>query len=257
MISIGDIERVFNDGTVEELAKIAQLPPDADLSRFKANLRLDAGLFIQSKARMSMPRLREAIQRLYSLNRRAERGGDRAARLLARAVGVASPEVWRWLSRGGPHAQTIPTAAEILAQETRQIAVERLRLIFTFGGCRGFGRKRPSGSRSRSFRPLLRIPGIDQRAKDKLGRPIGRRGRPRGEAEREFLQNLALSYLEATGSPPPDTANYNIVIRGPFSKFVHRCFELVGAPAGGVTRLINEFGSIRRQARSGITQLKP
>jgi hypothetical protein len=106
----------------------------------------------------------------------------------------------------------------------------------------GLGRKREGGRRSRSFKPLLRLP------------EKGGRGRPRGEAERDFVQNLALTYLEATDMLPLDTANYNIDIRGPFSRFVHRCFDLVGAPSGSVTRLINELGPRRREARRRIAQ---
>ena len=34
---------------------------------------------------------------------------------------------------------------------------------------------------------------------------------------------------------------------GPFARFVFECFEKVGAPTGSVMRLINQFGSVRRQ----------
>src|SRR5262245_35858309 len=256
MMSSNDIEQLFNEDVVAELAATGGLSPRADLAQFAANLRLSARLFLEAKARVSGPQLRESIERLYSLNRRAERGGDIAARRLARALDVTPIDLWRRLSPRIPQARGIPTAAEVLAPETRQSAVERLRLVLSIGGCQGFGRKRPGGRRSRSFRPLLRVPVRDQGAKDKLGRSIGGRGRPRGEAEREFVQNLALSYLEATGRSPPETANYNIVIRGPFSRFVHRCFELVGARTGSVTRLINEFGSKRREGRHRVQPLK-
>jgi hypothetical protein len=249
MISLNDIEQVFNEDVVVQLAATAKLPPGADLVRFAANLRIDARLFIEAKARVSGPQLRESIERLYSLNRRAESGDDIAARRLARALDARPIDVWRRLSPRIPQARGIPTAAEVLAPETRQCAVERLRLILTVGGVQVIGRKRRGARRSRSFKPLLRIPARNKPEKDWLGRPIGSRGRPRGEAEREFVRNLALTYLEATGKLPPDTANFNVDIRGPFSKFVHRCFELAGARSGNVTRLINEFGSKRREGR--------
>jgi hypothetical protein len=256
MISPNDVEQAFNEDVVAELAVTAGLSPRADLARFAANLRLSARLFLEAKGRVSGPQLRETIERLYSLNRRAERGGDIAARRLARALDATPIDVWRRLSPRISKARAIPTADEVLSPETRQHAVERLRLILSIGGCRGFGRKRPGGRRSRSFRPLLRVPVRAQSAKDKLGRLIGGRGRPRGEAERQFVQNLALSYLEATGRPPPETANYNVAIRGPFSRFVHRCFELVGARTGSVTRLINQFGSKRREGRHRVQPSK-
>ena len=65
------------------------------------------------------------------------------------------------------------------------------------------------------------------------------------------MQWLAVAYAETTGRAPPRTAHYNIDIRGPFSDFVHQCFELVGAPTGNVTRLLNQYGAARREAPSG------
>ena len=75
---------------------------------------------------MSGPQLRESIERLYSLNRRAERGGDIAARRLARALDATPIDLWRRLSPRIPQARGIPTAAEVLAPETRQSAVSKL-----------------------------------------------------------------------------------------------------------------------------------
>jgi len=61
------------------------------------------------------------------------------------------------------------------------------------------------------------------------------------------VQWLAVAYVEVTERPPPRTAHYNIDIRGPFSDFVHRCSELVDAPTGNVTRLLNQYGAARRR----------
>jgi hypothetical protein len=131
-----------------------------------------------------------------------------------------------------------------LSPLTRQSAVDRFRLILSWGGRVVAGRKRPGGRRSRSFiKPLLRLP---ERIEG---------GRPRGEAEREFVQGLALAYVEVTGRPPPRTAHYNIDIQGPFPRLVHQCFELVDAPTGNVTRLLNQYGALRREKKvpSGST----
>ena len=90
----------------------------------------------------------------------------------------------------------------LVSPATRQSAVERFRLILSWGGRVVPGRKRPGGRRSRSFiKPLLRLPERIER------------GRPRGEAEREFVLRLALAYVEVTGRSPPRTAHYNIDIR--------------------------------------------
>jgi site-specific recombinase XerD len=239
LIAISDVEGVFNDEIVKELARIAKLPADPDIARFAQSIRISARIFLEEKNKLNFPQLRTAIERLYRLNTRAEDGNDRTARALASAVDAMPADVRQWLqSCNSPHHRNIPTAAEILSPPSRESAVTRLRQILSYGGSVVEGRKRSGGRRSLSFKPLLRIP---ERTKS---------GRPRGEAEREFVQWLAVAYVEVTGRPPPRTAHYNIDIRGPFSDFVHRCFELVGAPTGNVTRLLNQYGAVRREAPS-------
>ena len=235
LIAISDVESVFNDEIVKELARTLKLPADADIS-FAQSIRSSAINFLKEKDKLNFSQLRTAIERLYQLNTRAEDGNDRTARALARAVDAMHADVRQWLlSCNTPHHRNIPTATEILSPLSRQSAVKRFRLILSYGGRVVAGRKRSGGRRSRSFKPLLKLP------------EQSKRGRPRGEAEREFVQWLALDYVVATGRPPPRTAHYKIDIRGPFPDFVHRCFELVGAPTGNVTRLLNQYGAARRR----------
>jgi hypothetical protein len=242
LIAISDVEGVFNDEIVKELARTLKLPDDADIARFAQSIRIPASNFLKEKDKLSFPQLRTAIERLYRLNTRAEDGNDRTAQALAHAVDAMSADVRKWLlSCQRPHDRNIPTATEILSPPTRQSAVDRFRLILSWGGRVVAGRKRPGGRRSRSFiKPLLRLPERIER------------GHPRGEAERDFVQWLAVAYAEATGRSPPRTAHYNIDIRGPFSRFVHRCFELVGAPTGNVTRLLNQYGAVRRERHRAV-----
>jgi hypothetical protein len=234
LIALSEVERVFNANVVASVARTAKLPSQADIACFGESIRIAVRIFLEAKARLSAPRLRAAIERLYQLNTRAEGGSDRAALALARAVDEMPADVWRWLAscNTGDRCE-IPTAEEILSPALRQKAVEQFRPILSYGGRVVVGRKRSGRRRSRSFKPLLRVP--------KVGR-----GHPRGEAEREFIQWLAVAYVEVTERPPPRTAHYDVEIRGPFSRFVHRCFELVGAPTGNVTRLLNEYGAPRR-----------
>jgi hypothetical protein len=236
LIAISDVEGVFNDEIVKELVQTEKLPADPDIARFARMIRISARIFLKEKNKLSFPQLRAAMERLYQLNTRAEDGNDRTAQALAHAVDAMPADVRQWLiSCNTPHHRNIPTATEILSPPTRESAVERFRLILSWGGTVVAGRKRPGGRRSRSFiKPLLRLPERIER------------GRPPGEAERDFVQWLALDYSEATGRSPPRTAHYNIDIRGPFPRFVHRCFELVGAPTGNVTRLLNQYGAPRR-----------
>jgi hypothetical protein len=235
LIAISDVESVFNDAIINELANILKLKylEGDDFSRFAKSIRQDVRLFIEAKHRLNNPKLREAIVKLYGLTTRAEHHDDRAAETLARAVDATPLEVWDWLARFNPKGCDIPTAAEIVSPATRARAVQRLRLALSYGGLMKDGRKRPTGRRSRSFAPMLRVPAIE---------PY----RPRGEAEREFVRNLAFTYLSARGKSPPYQVDFQV--RGPFSAYVHRCFELAGAPSGHVTSLINEFGEARDEA---------
>jgi hypothetical protein len=236
LIALSDVERVFNAGVVASLARTAKLPAEADIDRFGESIRIAGRIFLEAKSRLNAPQLRTAIERLYQLNTRAEQGSDRAARALARAVDVMPADVRQWLLSCPSPERNIPTSAEILSNRraTRQRAIERLRLMLSYGGTVFGGRKRPGGRRSRSFKPLLRVPAKIER------------GRPRGDAERQFIQSLALAYVEVSERPPPRTAHHDV--RGPFPCFVHRCFELVGAPTGNVTKLLNEYGSMWRKA---------
>jgi len=86
LIAINDVEGVFNDEIVKELAQTAKLPADADIARFAQSIRISARIFLEAKNKLNFPQPRTAIERLYRLNTRAEDGNDRTARALARAV---------------------------------------------------------------------------------------------------------------------------------------------------------------------------
>jgi hypothetical protein len=239
MIALGDVDQVFNDAAINELAGILKVQPD---SRLAQSIRNDVRLFIQTKGRLSIPKLRKEIARLYQLNSRAI-SSDQGARELACAVDAMPADVREWLARCNPEGRNIPTTEEITSPEpaTRAGAVQQLRLILSYGtDVERKGRKRPTGKRSRSFKPpLLRLP-VRTKSKE---------GRPRGNAEREFVRNLGLTYLDATGKRPPYKVDFQA--QGPFSRFVHRCFELVRVPSGHVTSLINEIGQARHRALGG------
>ena len=138
LIAFGDVERIFDDATVLKLAKAARLPDGADTARFGENIRIAVRIFLQTKAKLDPPRLKAEIERLYQLNRRAEGGSDRAAHALARAVVAMPADVRQWLtSRNTPHCRSIPTEAELLSPATRRSAVDRFRLVLSYGGGHG------------------------------------------------------------------------------------------------------------------------
>lgn len=235
LIAVGDVDQIFNDLQIKKLASILKLEALGDDPRFAQSVRQDVRLFIEAKGLLNNAKLRKAIARLYRLNARAE-GDDRAAGSLARAVDALASDVRHWLVRCDPEGRDVPTAAKIVSTTTRASAVQQLRLVLSYGCFKRKGRKRPTGRRSQSYEPLLWVPGKIEP------------NRPRSEAEREFVRNLGLTYSDATGKRPPYKVDFDA--RGPFSEFVHECFEAAGAPPGSVTRLINELGRARRAEAS-------
>ncbi len=237
LAKLADIERIFDTETIRELARLAKLPEGSDLARFGATIRISARIFVESKSRRNSAGLRAEIDRLYKLDRAAESGKDLAAKRLARAIAGLADDVREWLVNSALVHRDIPTPQAILAADTRRAAVEQFRRVLSFGGGWVEGRARPGGKRSWEFQPLLRVPqGIQ-------------RGRPRSNADREFIQWLPVAYVEVTNRAPPRTAQFEKAFQGPFPKFVQRCFELLGAPTGNVTRLLNQYGAARRSPR--------
>ena len=71
LISVGDLEGMFNDSVIATLAADRQVPTHAR-SRFAQSVRLDARLFLEAKVRLNNQALRVGIERLYQLITRAE-----------------------------------------------------------------------------------------------------------------------------------------------------------------------------------------
>ena len=243
LIEIGDIERVFSDEVIKDLASTAKLPNGADIDEFGNSVRIAVDIYLKAKARLNTPQLRKTVTKLYRLNRRAESGGEQAAQALSRAIAELPVGLREQLDLYAPPGLSIPDAAEFVSPAVRREAVRRLAMILSHGGSRIVGRRRAGDRRSQSFKPFLNVPTNVERK------------RPHDEAGREFVRWLALAYLEATGELPPHTAHYDDAIIGPFPKFARRCFELAGAPGGNVTRLVNEYGN-SVDARPWIGELK-
>ena len=49
LIAISDVEGVFNDEIVKELAQTAKLPVDADMARFAQSIRISARIFLEKR----------------------------------------------------------------------------------------------------------------------------------------------------------------------------------------------------------------
>jgi hypothetical protein len=70
--------------------------------------------------------------------------------------------------------------------------------------------------------------------------------------ELQFIMHLALTWLEATGKPPPKFVNRGKP--GPFAKMVHECLRRSGAAVNSIN-LINDYGRERAKAERTSEQV--
>jgi hypothetical protein len=219
-----DIDGVFNEDTIARLAKDIKTQPDA-VTRFGDDVRAAVRAYFAECARTNWKTIGEQIGDLYGLVDRAHRGSEPAVRRVAARIGLIDQATRNWLERCAHRPLSFPSSEEILDRRTQKKAIKELRNILSYGQERVKGRKRPGGKRSRpTFQPALRV-------------PKSLRGRPRDLAARELVQQLALTYIEATGRSPP--RRVALRSQGPFLRLVRRCFDLAQISAGGVVDLIN------------------
>jgi hypothetical protein len=230
-ISAADIQRIFDDACIDNLAAIGRLPAGANRNRFAQGVREAARIYARDVRTPTDNQLHAEVYRAAERKRYGEvtklleQLSRRTRQLLnKRGVSLPAPEDLRDATQQGE-------ACEIIVGLCR------------YGGRYGEGRRRPSGKRSRTWRPLL------------VG-PQPRRNFPRRDAERDFVMWLQLAWLEASDAPPSLAANreLNREIRGPFARMAAECLTLVGARADAVG-LINELNRRRiTQRRLGSHQ---
>jgi hypothetical protein len=225
-IAAGDVPRIFEDACIDALAVIGRLPAGADRKRFAEGVREAARIYARDVRTPTDNELHAEIAALY---RAAER---KRYRDVATLLEQLSPRERNLLSKRGVQ---LP-ASEDLRDATRQgKACETILRLCQRGGEYGEGRRRPSGKRSRTWRPLLVAP-----------KP--RRNFPKRQAEYDFIMSLQLAWLEATGKPPSLAANAKRL--SPFARMVRKSLELVGAGHADAVGLINELNRRRIMMRT-------
>ena len=226
MSAADDLASKFTNEIISELASMLKLPTgDVRIDKLAESVRWAAGNYGDERKQDDWPKLSKQILTMYKLNEKVLKGNGDAAHDLADKIPALPAAVRARLSSWSQRA--FPTPEEFRATETRKAAAQRLRGILSYGGKKKSSQMRPTGKRSNSWLPLLRIPQIP-------------RGRRRDRPARHLVQWLAITYEEATGKKPPKVTNYEVTLRGSFSKFVHRVFEVMQIPTGNVTDLINE-----------------
>jgi hypothetical protein len=233
-IAADDVVDIFNDQCIRELASIAKLPAGTDLRRLGLSIREAARIYATEARIPTVNELHAEIATLYSAasRRRYEQVGALIEKL--------SPTARVLLKERGARPTLgveLPSPDALRDTARRERACTMIATLCQFGGGYSEGRQRPSGKRSRTWRPLLNAPGA-------------RRHFRRRDVERNFVMWLSVTWLEATGKPPARTARHSTL--GPFARFVDKCLRLVGAHDADTVELINELN--RRRCEMGRTR---
>jgi hypothetical protein len=236
-IAEADIQDIVDDGCIDELATVGRLPEHADRKRFAEGVRKAAGIYAQAA---HVPTDNDLHAEIAALSRTAERKQYEHVAALLEGL---SPKARDLLNSRGARPSLgvkLPAAETLRDSARRESARETVRRLCQLGGCYVAGRRRPSGKRSRAWRPLLHAP--------KRVRNFAKR-----DAELNFIMWLGIAWLEATGELPSRAAN--AARPGPFARMVQNCLKLVGAGHANAVGLINELNRRRRiQIRSGRYQ---
>ena len=210
------LPHIFDDKFIQGLAQQAKLSWAANIPRFAAAIRDAAKRYVAAMATPSDVTMRAEIEGLYSAADR-HRYKETATR-----IGKLSKQTRAFIKKRGDR----PTLS--LAIPDPQAFNDPAR------------RDEACGTIAR----LLHV-GIEDR-KVQLYAPKPQSRPPRREAELDFVMRLELAYLEATGMPPPLTANP--ARPGPFARMVQTCLDRIALGANAV-EMLNELHLRRKLKR--------
>jgi hypothetical protein len=197
-IAADDVPRVFDAACISALAEIAKLPPGANVKRFAEAVREAARIYAidgcrptDNLLRAEITKLNGAVERLARLKR------NRAVQYarIADLVRGISPAARDYLSKQVVGV-SLPAPAALSDPARRDEACAAIARLCQHGGHWAQGRRRQSGRRSWTWKPLLRA-------------PTPRRHFQKREAERWFVSMLSAAWLAAAGELPSNTAHHD------------------------------------------------
>ena len=235
IIELSQVAARFDEACIRKLAVIAPLPPSADLRVVGWYIKEAAEMFVHERR---IPTANEVRSEIASLHDAAERRDyDSVTRLLD---GI-TPEARVMLG------EALPTRSDLRDEDLRDEVAGALASLCRIGGRRVEGRRRSSGKQSPpTLRPILYA-------------PTATRNFLRREAERYFVERIAIAWREATGKAPPRTARRASDERdiGPFARLVRECLRLVGAAHADPVALINEVCKPAKTKTGPLSRINP
>jgi hypothetical protein len=227
-IGEAEILRIFDDACIGKLA--AKLPADADSKCFAEGVRKAARIYAR-EARV--PTDNELHTEIHNLYRAAERKQYERAAAVLQDLSLKARDL---LNKRGARLNLrleLPAPGDLCNAVRQERACAIVLRLCQYGGYVK-DRRRPSGKRSRTWRPLVHAP--------KRTRHF-----PKRDAELNFIMWLQAAWLESAGERPSLAANPERP--GPFARTAAECLRLVGASHADPVGLINELNRRRIQSR--------
>jgi hypothetical protein len=239
-----EVPRIFSDQRIRELAAKAKLPLGDDL-RFAAGVREAALIYI---AEASAPSHNEVHREVDELLRAADRAvkqrknKDAAYEDVAKRFERLSERTRERLKDRSARAAALkmPSAEAFRDAARRDQACEAISRLCRIGACWKEGRRRPGGKRSMTMVSELHAPELQTHP-------------ARREAELNFVMNLRLTHLEATGMLPPLAVRHVTPTKNlpktahprkrlpPFAQMAKECLVLLGRRDVDVVEMIQKL----------------
>ena len=179
--------------------------------------------------------LHDEIKRLHEAAE--QRQYERGAEMLAEEFSTRVSDLLN--GRGARLGIGLPPPEALRDEAQREAACSNVARLCRIGADGMFG-LRPENSLKPAGAPVLYAPKRSPHF-------------PKRSAERTFVMNLRLAWLEAVGEPPTATVNPARSDR-PFAKLARECLKLVGAEGTDAVGLINELN--RRQRTVEVNSLR-
>ena len=239
LIPADAVDDRFDARAIENLARDAKLPADADLDYFSCAVRSAVQDYLADVRRPLPSEVRDAIEHLGKRLRRALRAGLDGLDMARDAWAGLPPAAHDYLEANMPESRLpLPTPDDLLDPQRGPALVRLLYGICYRGAAWKEGRLRPGGKQSR---PRL-VPEVTS--------PLVRPGHPRNDAEFMLGTRLAIIYFKMTGKRAPRTARHGKL--GPFACLISQVFDLLGSDDilnVDAVRLVNEMGSYVRRSK--------
>jgi hypothetical protein len=225
-IAVRDVTRVLDDNCVEWLACIGDLPAAADMRVFADGIRDAARIYARdAREPANVNELHSEIEMLHKAAKRREY--ELVANMLAAELSATARDLLNERGARPNLGIQLPSPEALLDDVQRETACSNVTRLCQDGADGSGAPVLYAPERSRHF--------------------------PKRSAERNFVINLRLAWLEAVGEPPAATVNPSRSDR-PFANLARKCLRLVGAPHADAVELINELNRRRRRVEVNSLQ---